>query len=78
MIAKAAKAGIFGHVVGSPLPREYMVDNKCCGVTIEKPDSFHELIIYEELAKTGSGGLSWGLLGGTCIGLPPVFKFGDK
>jgi hypothetical protein len=55
-----------------------MDNNRVCGVEIEKPDSFHELIIYEELAKTGSGGLSWGLLGGTCIGLPPLAKFADK
>jgi hypothetical protein len=36
------------------------------------------MIVYEELCKAGSGGLVWGIVGGTVIGLPPLIKFGDK
>lgn len=49
-----------------------------CGFKIEKPDTFHEFILLDELNRTGSGGVQWGLIEGTCIGLPPVIKFADS
>lgn len=38
---------------------------------------FHEIIVYEELSRTGSGGLMWAVVIGTGIGLPPIIKFGS-
>jgi alkylation response protein AidB-like acyl-CoA dehydrogenase len=35
------------------------------------------MIGTEELSRTGSGGLSWGLFGGLSIGLPPVLHYGE-
>jgi alkylation response protein AidB-like acyl-CoA dehydrogenase len=36
------------------------------------------MILFDELNRLGTGGLNWGLLIGTSIGLPPVLRFGDK
>ncbi|KAG6865907.1 hypothetical protein C0991_010740 [Blastosporella zonata] len=41
----------------------------------EEFDSFHELIIAQELGRIHARGYSDGLGGGTCIGLPPVLNF---
>jgi len=47
---------------------------------ISKPsgfDYFHELIFMDELARSASGGVLWGLIEGLQIGLPPVLNFGS-
>lgn len=36
------------------------------------------MILIEEVARAGSGGVLWGLFAGLSIGLPPVMKFGSK
>ncbi|TCD69249.1 hypothetical protein EIP91_008352 [Steccherinum ochraceum] len=45
-------------------------------VTPEEYDSFHEMIIHQELARVHARGYNDGLAGGSCIGLPPVLNFG--
>lgn len=65
-------------IIGTPFGEGFRESNRFCGVEIEKPDSFHEIVVYEEIAKVGSGGLLWGLMGGTGIGVPPILKFGGK
>ncbi|OQO12592.1 hypothetical protein B0A48_02054 [Cryoendolithus antarcticus] len=47
-------------------------------VAPEKWDLFHELLITDELSRTGSGGFVWNVLGGFGIGCPPVVKHGKK
>ncbi len=42
------------------------------GLKPEELDSFHELILVDELSRVGAGGVVCGLLGGLSIGLPPV------
>lgn len=76
-LVKFAKNGIYNLITGQPHKRELFENNRICGVEIEKWDTFHEIIIFEELSKTGSGGLGWAVAGGTAIGLPPVIKFGS-
>jgi alkylation response protein AidB-like acyl-CoA dehydrogenase len=44
----------------------------------EKWDLFHEMLLTDELSRTGSGGLVWNLIGGFGIGCPPLIKFGKK
>jgi alkylation response protein AidB-like acyl-CoA dehydrogenase len=44
----------------------------------EKWDLFHELLLTDELSRSGSGGLVWNLVGGFGIGCPPIVKFGKK
>jgi len=41
-------------------------------------DYFHELIITQELVRTGARGYGDGLLAGSVIGLPPVLNFGSE
>ena len=56
-------------------PVEY-TDKRVASVPPEKWDAFHELIVTDELCRTGSGGLVWNLIGGFGIGCPPLIKFG--
>jgi len=44
----------------------------------EEFDYFHELIITQELVRTGARGYGDGLLAGMVIGLPPVLNFGSE
>src|SRR5215217_1290051 len=37
----------------------------------------HELILTDELSRSGSGGFVWNVIGGYAIGLPPLMKFGN-
>jgi alkylation response protein AidB-like acyl-CoA dehydrogenase len=41
-------------------------------------DTFLQLIITQEFARTGARGYGDGLLGGEVIGLPPVLNFGSE
>lgn len=41
-------------------------------------DLFHELLLTDELSRSGSGGFVWNVLGGFGIGCPPVVKHGKK
>lgn len=68
---KIAAKGLLAIAVGRPWPKEYIGE---CPLGVE-PDYFHELIIFDELARCGSGGFMWGLAGGMVIGLPPVLKW---
>jgi len=74
---KAYQAGWLPGVVGL-WPTEYAGDKIAGGVKPEEFDHFHELILIDEVARCGSGGVLWGLLEGLQIGLPPVLKFGSK
>lgn len=72
LYAKMHAAGIMPAVVGAPWPKEYAVDAP------EDFDQFHELILWDEIARCGSGGVIWGMFLGLNVGLPPVLKFGTK
>jgi alkylation response protein AidB-like acyl-CoA dehydrogenase len=65
-------------VIGPPWPTKYIGGNICGGVKPEEFDSFHELILIDEVARCGSGGVLWGLFAGLSIGLPPVMLFGSQ
>lgn len=58
-------------------PKEY-VKNTVKSVPPEQWDLFHEMIITDELSRTGSGGFVWNMIGGFGIGGPPLIKFGKK
>jgi alkylation response protein AidB-like acyl-CoA dehydrogenase len=74
LYVKFAKAGLLPGVVGAPWPAEFT--NGSLGPA--NFDAFHELILIDELARCGSGGVLWGLFEGIQIGLPPVINFGSK
>jgi alkylation response protein AidB-like acyl-CoA dehydrogenase len=75
---KLANSGIMGAIVGPPWPTEFVGDQIAGGVKPEEFDSFHELIMIDEASRCGSGGVLWGIFGGTTIGLPPVMHFGSE
>jgi len=69
--------GYLAGLLGVHYPTEYgNKPNKT--VSPEQWDLFHELLITDELSRTGSGGFVWNLIGGFGIGAPPVVKFGTK
>lgn len=78
VILKCGKQGLFALCVGFPWPSDYYPHKEVCGYKLEKMDTFHEFVMFDEINRTGSGGLQWGLLAGMSIGLPPVIKFADK
>jgi len=71
------KRGYLAGLLGTHYQKDY-TDNIVQSVPIEKWDLFHELVITDELSRTGSGGFVWGVLGGFGIGCPPLVKFGKK
>ncbi|KAF4680313.1 hypothetical protein FOZ63_029589 [Perkinsus olseni] len=70
------QTGIYVLAMGHPYPTQYQSPPDILkGVQL---DTFHELVLCDELARAGSGGLAWGVVGGLTIGLPPVLRFGPK
>ncbi|CAJ1378948.1 unnamed protein product [Effrenium voratum] len=66
MYLEAGKQGTLGLCIGRPWPEKYFGPSPW-GF---EPDYFHELIMYDEMSRTGSVGFQWGIAGGTTIGLP--------
>eukprot|EP01027_Heterolobosea_sp_BB2_P020511 GEZU01029264.1.p1 GENE.GEZU01029264.1~~GEZU01029264.1.p1 ORF type:complete len:529 (-),score=184.06 GEZU01029264.1:295-1881(-) len=75
---RAYEAGWLPGVIGPKWPTQYVGSNVCGGIRPEEYDYFHELILIDEFARCGSGGVLWGLFEGIAIGLPPIMKFGSK
>merc|ERR1719502_2625338 len=71
---EAGKSGCLPLCVGRPWPEKYI--GKCPWGY--EPDYFHELIMYDEMSRTGSGGFLWGVAGGTTIGLPPIYNHAEE
>ncbi|KAF4981899.1 hypothetical protein FZEAL_2368 [Fusarium zealandicum] len=71
------RRGYLAGLLGVKYPTHY-VPNGIKSVSPEKWDLFHEMIITDELSRTGSGGFVWNVIGGFGIGCPPVVKFGSK
>lgn len=69
--------GYLAGLLGIHFPVQF-TDRRIKSVPPEKWDHFHEMILTDELSRTGSGGLVWNLIGGYGIGGPPLFKFGKK
>ncbi|KAI1397972.1 acyl-CoA dehydrogenase NM domain-like protein [Hypoxylon fuscum] len=74
---EAGRRGYLAGLLGVHYPTEY-VKNHVKSVAPEQWDLFHEMIITDELSRTGSGGFVWNMVGGFGIGGPPLIKFGKK
>ncbi|OAA54226.1 acyl-CoA dehydrogenase [Cordyceps fumosorosea ARSEF 2679] len=70
------RRGYLAGLLGVKYPTEYASGVK--SVAPEKWDLFHEMLLTDELCRTGSGGFIWNLIGGYGIGAPPVIKFGQQ
>ncbi|KAJ8327478.1 hypothetical protein QVD99_007984 [Batrachochytrium dendrobatidis] len=77
LFTKAGNAGILQLINGTPFPEKYSERPPPVGIKPEEMDVFHEFIVADELARCGSGGVLWGLIGGLGIGLPPIIHFGS-
>jgi len=72
VIHDMGKQGLLAGVVGY-WPKEFI------GMAgPDNYDNFHELILIDEVTRTGSGGIAWGICGGLMIGLPPILNFGSN
>ena len=69
--------GYLAGLLGMHYPK-HLTNNVVKSVDPEKWDLFHEMLLTDELSRTGSGGLVWNLIGGFGIGCPPLVKFGKK
>ncbi|KIW20741.1 hypothetical protein PV08_01319 [Exophiala spinifera] len=69
--------GYLAGLLGVKYPK-HLVKNGVKSVPAEKWDLFHEMLLTDELSRTGSGGLVWNLIGGYGIGCPPLVKYGKK
>ncbi|EMR67809.1 putative acyl- dehydrogenase protein [Eutypa lata UCREL1] len=76
---EAGRRGYLAGLLGVKYPVEYLKNNNAVkSVAPEQWDLFHEMIITDELSRTGSGGFVWNMIGGFGIGGPPLAKFGRK
>jgi alkylation response protein AidB-like acyl-CoA dehydrogenase len=74
---KAYEAGILPGVIGA-WPKDYVGDKIIGGIKPEEWDTFHSLILMDELQRCGSAGVATFLIGGLGIGLGPINHFASK
>lgn len=48
------------------------------GTPPEDFDAFHDLIVIDELARCGAGGILWAVFFSFGIALPPILKVGTQ
>lgn len=58
LLRKFGEAGFLPGVIGF-WPKKYVGTNIAGNVKVEEWDSFHELIMIDEVCRMGSGGLAW-------------------
>lgn len=68
-------AGLLGL---HPYPQHLAGGRRVKSVPPEKWDLFHEMLLTDELSRSGSGGFVWNVIGGFGIGGPPVVRHGKK
>jgi len=74
---KCYQAGWLPAIAGLPWPTNYVGDRIAGGVKPEEFDAFHELILMDEVSRSGCAGVLW-CFAGLAIGLPPIIRFGSK
>lgn len=68
LLNRCYEAGFLPGVVGPPWRVEYSGTKIAGGIKPEEFDSFHELILYDEMCRAGSGGVLWAIQAGLSIG----------
>ncbi|KAJ3130039.1 hypothetical protein HK098_006751 [Nowakowskiella sp. JEL0407] len=74
---RVAELGLLGAACGGKWP-EMSEFPPPAGIKPEEWDPFHELILNDEIGRTGSAGVIWGITSGFSIGLPPLLHFGSE
>ena len=65
IFTRCGQVGILAAACGLPWPTAFVPNiQPPGGVNPEEFDTFHGFIIADELARVGSGGVLWGLMGG--------------
>ncbi|KAF2483921.1 acyl-CoA dehydrogenase-like protein [Neohortaea acidophila] len=68
--------GYLAGLLGAHKYPTHLTNARVKSVPAEKWDLFHEMLLTDELSRSGSGGFVWNLIGGYGIGAPPVVKHG--
>ncbi|KAK3719436.1 hypothetical protein LTR37_004293 [Vermiconidia calcicola] len=68
--------GYLAGLLGVHKYPKHLTDKSVKSVAPEKWDLFHEMLLTDELSRSGSGGFVWNVIGGFGIGCPPVVKHG--
>ncbi|KAK2595891.1 hypothetical protein N8I77_013680 [Diaporthe amygdali] len=76
---KAADDGLLMPIAAGPtIPTDWKGKYPIIGdIPAEEWDGFHDLIVHDEIGRTGGIGLENGLFGGTTLVIPAVHKFGS-
>ncbi|CEQ40397.1 SPOSA6832_02004 [Sporobolomyces salmonicolor] len=77
---RVADAGILAAIAagGTGWPSEYAKGIPVPGgINAHEWDSFHNLIVLDELSRCGSGGILYGIVGGFGISIGPLLHFGS-
>lgn len=69
--------GYLAGLMGQRTWPSHLTKNRIASVDPKDYDAFHELVLTDELCRTGSGGFVWNVIGGFGIGAPPLAKFGS-
>ena len=77
LMRKMGDAGLLAAMHGPPWPREYL-DASARAAEPEDFDYFHELILYDEIARQGNAAVVAALTNGCAIALPAVMRFGSE
>ncbi|KAI9297254.1 putative acyl-CoA dehydrogenase [Neoconidiobolus thromboides FSU 785] len=78
VLMQAGKLGITAALCGKNIVRRYQKKPIMGIIEPNEFDSFHSMIVVDEISRCGSSGLTAALNGGMAIGLPPVAYFGSK
>ena len=70
--------GYLAGLIGAHKFPTHLTKNTVKSVPPEKWDLFHEMVLTDELSRSGSGGFVWNIIAGLGIGAPPVFKHAKK
>ena len=67
LYTKCAAQGILAAIVGVGVPLPEYKGPTLAGMNPEDLDAFHEFIVCDELSRSASGGVLWGLIGGDLL-----------
>ncbi|KAJ9629406.1 hypothetical protein H2203_001779 [Taxawa tesnikishii (nom. ined.)] len=68
-----------GFAIVHPPKEEYMGSMTLpAGIPPAEWDTFHSIVVSDELTRVGYSGVTWGLNGGNGIGCPPIANFGSE
>ncbi|KAJ9068647.1 hypothetical protein DSO57_1026529 [Entomophthora muscae] len=77
LFKRCGELGILAAFCGRPFPVEYFKGKLMGVIDGSEYDALVQFVVLDEFARCGSGGVTWGIMGGLAIGLPPIAHFGS-